>query len=217
MSRSIQRINMIKQQLRTGDVLNETILNLYRDIPREDFVPKQLQHFAYSDAQLSIGHNERMMTPLEEALLLQSLNLQGHETVLEIGTGSGFLTALLSRLCKKVVSIDYYADFTLNAQEKLRMHHCDNVALFTGNAHDGWLNEAPYDVVIFTGALLTLTETQRLQVVPGGKLFAITGQAPIMEAQLHSLNHDNIWTQQLVFETQLPALIETHKPNSFVF
>ena len=122
MSRSNQRINMIKQQLRTGNVLNESILSLYKTIPREDFVPQQLQHFAYTDAQLAIGHNERMMTPLEEATLLQALNLQGHEIVLEIGTGTGFLTALLSRLCKTVISIDYYAEFTKNAKENLFIH-----------------------------------------------------------------------------------------------
>ncbi len=217
MSRSNQRINMIKQQLRTGNVLNESILSLYKTIPREDFVPQQLQHFAYTDAQLAIGHNERMMTPLEEATLLQALNLQGHEIVLEIGTGTGFLTALLSRLCKTVISIDYYAEFTKNAKENLFKHQCNNVSLFTGNAHDGWLDNTPYDVILFTGGLLSITEIQRLQVAPGGKIFAPIGQQPLLEGQLHHLNNDKTWTQSLLFKTQLPPLIETHQSHQFVF
>ena len=100
------RINMVKQQLRTGDVLNSSILDLYTEIPREEFVPNQFKHFAYSDMQIDLAHEQRMMTPLEEAKLLQALDLRGNEVVLEVGTGTGFLTALLSRLCKKVISID---------------------------------------------------------------------------------------------------------------
>lgn len=217
MSRSTQRINMVKQQLRTGNVLNETILSLYQTVPREAFVPQHLEHFAYTDAQLAIGHNERMMTPLEEATLLQALNLQGHEIVLEVGTGTGFLTALLSQLCKTVISIDYYADFTKNAQEKLAQHQCNNVSLYTGNAHDGWLDNTPYDVILFTGALSSLTDIQRLQIAPGGKIFAPIGEQPLMEGQLHCLSHNGTWTESLLFKTQLPPLIQTHQPSNFVF
>lgn len=217
MGHSNQRINMIKQQLRPGDVLNETILALYSDIPREAFVPQALQPFAYADMQLEIGHHERMMTPLEEGLLLQALELQGHETILEVGTGTGFLTALLSRLCKKVISIDCYPDFTSRAKEKLCAHECTNVELFTGNAHQGWIEKAPYDVIIFTGSLLNITETHRLQVVPGGKIFAPLGQAPLMQGQLQVLDHAGLWSQKLLFETLLPDLLETHKSPHFIF
>lgn len=214
---SSQCTNMVKQQLRTGDVLNETVLSLFQTIPRHTFVDESHQHFAYSDMQLPIGHNERMMTPLEEGLLLQQLNLQGHETVLEVGTGTGFLTTLLSRLSKKVISIDYYEDFTKQAAERLQYYKCSNTELYTGDAHQGWIDKAPYDIIIFTGALPSLTETMRLQVVPGGKLFAIIGQSPIMQGMLYHLNHDGLWTQQLVFETELPRLINPHHSNTFVF
>ena len=217
MSQPISRINMIKQQLRTGDVLDPKILSLYDIIPRDQFVPHALAHFAYTDMQLTLPHGERMMTPLEEALLLQALSLKGHERILEVGTGTGFLTALLSQLCQRVVSIDYYADFTNSARQRLTAHNCHNVDLFTGNAYLGWVEQAPYDVVILTGAISALTETHRLQVLPGGKLFAIVGIAPNMQGQLHRLDTLGHWHQELVFETNLPALITTQKQNNFVF
>lgn len=211
------RINMVKQQLRTGDVLSQPILDLYAEIPREDFVPEQFRHFAYSDMQIQLPHQQRMMTPLEEATLLQSLDLAGHETILEVGTGTGFLTALLSRLCKQVISIDYYTDFTAEARKKLAAHNCSNVELLTGDASNGWVEKAPYDIMVFTGGLETLTDTHRLQLLPGGKLFAFIGKAPVMQAQLHTLDHNNTWHIQVLFETSLPPLIDKLKPNVFVF
>ncbi|MBA2651355.1 MAG: protein-L-isoaspartate O-methyltransferase [Tatlockia sp.] len=208
---------MIKQQLRTGDVLDETILSLFDKIPRHDFVPSAYEPLAYSDMQIPLAHGQRMMTPLEEGKLLQALALKGNESVLEVGTGTGFLTALLSRLCKNVLSIDYFQDFTEHARRKLNEHHCTNVELITGDACRGWLEKAPYDVVVFTGAIETLSETQRLQIVPGGKLFAIVGSKPVMQGQLHRLDHDDNWHAELSFETYLPNLIDKSKPNEFVF
>lgn len=217
MSNHVACINMIKQQLRTNDVLDESILELFINIPRKTFVPQPLSHFAYTDMHIPLAHEQCMMTPLEEAKLLQALALKGHETILEVGTGSGFLTALLSRLCKKVISIDYYDEFTKQAKHNLAVHHCENVELITGDACQGWLDKAPYDVIIFTGAMESLNETHRLQILPGGKLFAIVGKKPVMQAQMHSLDHDGIWTEQLLFETVLPPLINKLKHNNFVF
>lgn len=187
MSYQNARTNMVKQQLRTGDVLNESILNLYHLIPRNEFVPEKYMDFAYSDMQIPLGHDQCMLTPLEEGKILQALKLTGNETVLEIGTGSGFFTALLSKLCKKVISVDYYAEFTTNAARKLQAHGCHNVELITGDGSQGWLEQAPYDVVLFAGALTELNETHFLQIVPGGKLFAIEGRPPVMQAQLYEL------------------------------
>ncbi|AHE66548.1 protein-L-isoaspartate O-methyltransferase family protein [Legionella oakridgensis] len=217
MSTQIECRNMIKQQLRTGDVLDESILELYKTIPRDEFVPNDYKHFAYSDMQISLPHGQRMMTPLEEAQMLQALALNGNETVLEVGTGTGFLTALLSRLAKQVISLEYFADFTANARRKLTEHHCTNVELITGDACRGWLDKAPYDVMIFTGALDALTETHRLQLLPGGKLFAIIGKEPIMQGQLHTLGYNNQWQEKLIFETNIPPLINKLKPKEFVF
>ncbi|MDA9272086.1 protein-L-isoaspartate O-methyltransferase [bacterium] len=217
MSSDVARTNMIKQQLRTGDVLNESILELFTSIPREAFAPNPFQSFAYSDMQIPLAQQQSMMTPLEEAKLLQALQLQGHETVLEIGTGTGFLTALLSRLCKKVISIEYYAELSQQARKNLAAHQCTNVELITGDAYQGWLDRAPYDIIVFTGAIDALNETQRLQLLPGGKLFAIVGKKPIMQAQLHEFDHNGQWTKQLVFETDLPPLIDKLKLKDFVF
>ena len=211
------RINMITQQLRTGNVLNENILSLYSELPRHDFVPDNMQDFAYSDLQLSLAHDECMMTPLEEATVLQALALEGHENILEIGTGSGFFTALLSRRCQQVTSIDYYADFTEHARKKLTKHRCNNVILHTGNAYHGWLDKAPYDVVVYTGALRTLEKMQRLQVLPGGKLFAVIGEKPCLQGQLHTLDHHETWYTEVLFETLLPPLINTTPPKTFTF
>lgn len=217
MSNQNARTNMIKQQLRTGGVLNESILNLYETISREDFIPEHYAQFAYSDMQIPLAHGQRMLTPLEEGTLLQSLNLQGKETVLEIGTGTGFLTAMLSKLCKQVISVDYYADFTNFAKTRLEELNCTNVELITGDGSRGWLDNAPYDVVIFTGSLEKLTDTHRLQVLPGGKLFAILGKSPVMQACLFSLDHNNVWSESMLFETDIPPLTDRLKPKEFIF
>ena len=211
------RINMIKQQLRTGNVLNKTILALYDEIDRDEFVPNHFKHFAYSDMQIELSHQQRMMTPLEEAICLQSLALSGNETVLEVGTGTGFLTALLSRMCKKVISVDYYADFSKNARRNLDKYKCSNVELLNGDASGGWLDKAPYDAIVFTGAIESLSDMHRLQLLPGGNLFAIVGKDPVMQGQLHHLDHNNQWFANVIFETNIPPLINPLKPSDFVF
>ncbi len=211
------RINMVKQQLRTGDVLDETIIALFDTLPRDEFVPGTFKELAYSDMQIPLAHGQCMMTPLEEGKLVQALALKGHETVLEIGTGSGFLTTLLSHLSRNVLSIDYYQEFSDHANHKLVEHQRTNVELITGDGSRGWLEKAPYDVIIFTGAIEAITETHRLQIVPGGKLFAIVGKDPIMQGQLHYLDHDDNWHVKVIFETCIPPLIDKAKPKEFVF
>ncbi len=218
MKNQLPRINMIKQQLRTGNILDERVLSLYDKIPRHLFVPEALESIAYSDLQIPLAHNERMMTPLEEATILQALNLQGHEHVLEIGTGSGFFTALLSHSAKHVTSIDYYAELTEAAEKKLKTYGNKNTTLITADASKGWLDKAPYDVVIYTGALKALNKMHRLQVIPGGQLFAITGEKPVMQGELHTLSHDEVWQTQSLFETELPLLIgQTLSTEQFTF
>lgn len=118
MTQQHAKVNMIKQQLRTGDVLNESILDLFETIPRDNFVPASMQQFAYADMQIPLAHDQQMLTPLEEGQILQALALQGHETVLEVGTGTGYLTVLLSKLAKQVISIDYFPKFTEEAEKK---------------------------------------------------------------------------------------------------
>ena len=210
------KMNMIKQQLRTSSIHNERIIDLYHQVPREFFVPERSRAFAYTDQHISLPHNQIMMTPLEEATILQALNLQGSEVILEVGTGTGFLTALLSMLSHRVISIDYYDTFTKQAREKLSLQGCNNVELHTGDAHQGWFNKAPYDVIVFTGALEALSEAHRLQILPGGKLFAILGSAPVMQAMLYELDHEKQWKSTFLYETQVPKLI-TNTKQPFIF
>ncbi len=218
MKNQLPRINMIKQQLRTGDVLDERVLALYDKLPRDLFVPEPLKHVAYSDLQLPLAHGQCMMTPLEEATILQALNLKGDEQILEIGTGSGFFTALLSHSAAHVTSVDCYPEFTEQAAKKLNIHGKGNVTLATGDASEGWLDKAPYDVVVYTGALPKVNDMHRLQVVPGGKLFTITGKLPVMQGELHLLSHDKVWQTQFLFDTSLPLLINNRvSTEPFVF
>jgi protein-L-isoaspartate(D-aspartate) O-methyltransferase len=217
MNPQIIQMNMIKQQLRTGNVLDAKVLGLYSEIARDEFVPDQFKPFAYSDMQIELLHQQRMLTPLEEATLLQALDLSGTEIVLEVGTGTGFMTALLSRLTKQVISVDYYDNFTTHAAQQLKKYSCTNVELITGDAFDGWICRAPYDVMVLTGAMNSLNETHRLQISPGGKLFAMIGKNPVVHGQLHTLDHHGNWTMKTIFETNIPPLINMLKPNEFVF
>src|SRR3990167_1705200 len=169
-------MNMIKQQLRANNVHQQVILDLFDHIPRHEFVPPKMRDFAYSDMRIPLAHGQEMMTPEEEGRLLQALHLYGHETILEIGTGSGYLTALLDRKSKKIISVDYFESFTQEAQCKINALGYSNIEFITGDGSQGWLEKAPYHVVIITGAIPQITETIRLQLIPGGKLFAIIGK-----------------------------------------
>ena len=218
MSIKEEQINMIKQQLRTNGVLSEKILDLYEKLPRHEFVPGHFKHFAYSDLQIELSHEQRMMTPVEEVSILQALNLNGKETVLEIGTGSGFLTALLSQLAKKVISVEYFQDMTTLAAEKLKKYECNNVELLTSDASRGFFEKAPYDVIIITSAIEDLSDTLKLQVAPMGKLFAIIGEKPLMQGRLYQLDSDSKWSYKILFETCLPMLIDKSSlKEHFVF
>lgn len=213
---STAQTNMIKQQLRTNSVLDEKLLSIIESTPREQFVPEAFRDFAFADMQIPISATERMMTPSEEGVLLQSLQLQGHETVLEIGTGSGYLTALLSRLCKKVISIDIVPHFIENAALKLQTLGYHNVELYCGNAFEGWPSLAPYDCMIFTGGIPSFSNTHQVQLQAKGKVVAIIGSAPAMQAHLYTL-HNQTWKMDFLFNTCLPELTPPHVVNSFIF
>lgn len=210
--------NMLKQQLRTNEVLDEKILNLFDTIPRAEFVPKAFHSFAYSDYRIPLPHGQHMLIPAEEGKILQNLNLQGHETVLEIGTGSGYMTVLLSKLAKHVTSIDYFSDFTEQAKKLTEKYQCDNVELLTGDAYQGWLEKAPYDIMVITGGIENISDTLKLQVMPGGKLFAIVGQPPVMYGILYSQHpYGDDWSKKILFETNTSLLIDRTKTKPFVF
>lgn len=217
MIKILSQTNMIKQQLRTGNVFDKKILELYQSVARDEYTPSQYRKFAYSDMQIPLAHHQSMLTPLEEGSILQALQLQGHETVLEIGTGTGFFSNMLSHCAKRVISVDFFDEFTTKAKKTCRSHGRTNIEFITGDAHNGWVNLAPYDVIVMTGAIPYLTEALKLQVCLGGKLFAIIGNHPVMRGTLYRVDSQNHWTQDLIFETNTPLLIENRHEQRFVF
>ncbi|MEK7759558.1 MAG: protein-L-isoaspartate O-methyltransferase, partial [Pseudomonadota bacterium] len=178
------RHNMVVSQIRTGSVLDDRILELVGRGPRQDFVPDALRNLAFVDMQIPLGHGEVMMTPLVEARLLQELAIKPTDRILEIGTGSGYLTWLLAQLGQKVHSVEIRAEFTARASEKLAANGARNVELEIGDGARGWDRHAPYDVIVVTGSLPLLPESFKKNLTIGGRLVAIVGKSPAMQAQL---------------------------------
>ena len=211
------RHNMIEQQIRPWDVLDQRVLELIAALPREDFVPAGYLSLAYADINIPLEHGQTMMAPKVEARMVQALELKPRDTVLEIGTGSGYVTALLGKSCKHVYSVDIYADFVHRAAHKLTGHGITNVTLENGDAANGWGAHQPYDAIAVTGSLPILPEQLRSQLKVGGRLFVVTGDEPVMSAQLITRVSEDGWSQRTLFETVLPALVNAQQPPRFVF
>ncbi|MDH5445812.1 MAG: protein-L-isoaspartate O-methyltransferase [Gammaproteobacteria bacterium] len=209
------RFNMIEQQIRPWEVLNQRVLDLLSEVPREDFVPPQYRNLALVDTSLPIGHDQFMMSPKLEARILQCVDVKPTDTVLEIGTGSGYLTALLAKLARKVFSIEIIPEFIKTAQVKLADHGFNNVSLEEGDAAKGWTLDAPYDVIVLTGSLPVLPDTFRDSLNIGGRLFAIVGDAPSMEGLLITRVGEHEWTTESVFETDIAPLTNATQPDRF--
>ena len=211
------RHHMVVSQIRTGQVLDDRILELVGRGPRQDFVPDALRNLAFVDMQVPLGHGEVMMAPLVEARLLQELAIKTTDKILEIGTGSGYMTWLLAQLGVKVHSVEIRADFTARASEKLAAHGVRNVELEIGDGARGWNKQAPYDVILVTGSLPLLPEEFKNQLRIGGRLVAIVGQSPAMEAQLVTRLTETSFDTRGLFETDLPPLQNALAPSAFVF
>jgi protein-L-isoaspartate(D-aspartate) O-methyltransferase len=211
------KTNMQNQQLKTCGIYDESVLELLSQVPREHFVPEKYRDMAFADYRIPLRHQQTMLTPLEEATILQALNIQKHHTVLEVGTGSGYFTALLASQAKHVFSLEYHTDLTASAQKKLAQHHISNVTLITGDGIHGYLDKAPYDIIVLTGSVETLDKCFHPQLLQGGKLFAIVGKSPAMEACLLTLNEKGQWSSVKLFETDIPPLVNRFKKDSFQF
>lgn len=211
------RINMIKQQLRTSYVLDEQILNAIIKIPREEFVPRNYKKLAFADMNIPLGHDQVMFTPMEEALILQALKLKPDEIVLEIGTGSGYMTALLAHFSRIVYSVEIFPDFCADAQRKLAQHQINNVAITEGDAAAGWEEQMPYDVIVISGSLPFLPDSFKNSIRVGGRIFVILGKKPAMEATVFTYTQSGQWQEQKLFETVIPPLVNALQPPDFVF
>ena len=208
------RHNMVVQQIRTWNVLDDNVLELLQRLPREDFVPAEYKMHAFTDMNIPLSQGE-MMSPKLEAYMLQALKIQPQDKVLEIGTGSGYVTGLLASLSRHVVTVDIDADVQKKAAEKLDAHQIANVTYEVGDAASGWDKQKPYDVIAITGSMPVLPESFQRDLNVGGRLFAIVGDAPAMETILITRVKENEWSHESLLETDIPALINAVEPERF--
>ncbi|MBW3566826.1 MAG: protein-L-isoaspartate O-methyltransferase [Proteobacteria bacterium] len=211
------REHMVERQVRTWEVLDPAVLDVMRSLRRDEFVPAQYRSLAYADAQVPLGHGEVMMQPKVEGRLVQSLDIDSNDSILEIGTGSGWLTALLARLGGHVHSLDIREEFIAGAQRTLDAAGITNVALETRDAAmlDGITDQ--YDCIAVTGSMPTLHEAFCRQLKIGGRLFVIVGSGPIMEARLLTRTAQDAWTMDSLFDAHVPPLVNAWSPKRFEF
>ena len=210
------RNQMLSQQIRAWDVLDDQVLETLGRVPRERFVPEQYLDLAFADTAIPLGHDQEMMAPKLEGRLLQSLMLSKADQVLEIGTGSGYLTACLARLGGEVTSVDIYQDFITAAQAQLDALGITNAKL---ECRDGLSMQAPaqFNAIAVTGSVPELDGHFVRMLKPGGRLFVIVGQPPIMEARLITAHASGQSTSESLFETAIPPLVGVQVPEAFVF
>jgi len=211
------RFNMIEQQIRPWDVLDDQILGTLSSTPRENFVPERYRALAFSDISVPLSHDQAMMPPKLEGKLLQSLSIRSTDRILEIGTGSGYLTACLANLGGSVHSVDLYDDFIEQARTRLEQHSIKTVTFEQGDAAAGWKSDNGFDVIAVTGSLPVLHHGYHTLLNRGGRLFVIAGKPPIMQALLITRVGDQEWNQESLFETSIPALLNAPEPEEFKF
>ncbi|MCX4190858.1 protein-L-isoaspartate O-methyltransferase family protein [Methylophaga sp. OBS3] len=214
---STAHTNMVWQQLRPNDVSDPAVLQVLQDTDRADFVSDELKALAYADTQLPIGHGQHMWSPLQEARILQALQLTAEDTVLEIGTGSGIFTAMLAKLAGKVTSVDVHPEFTALATQRLQAKSLDNVALKTGDACQGWPLEDRVDAIVLTASYPEVPESYLEQLQVGGRLLAIIGQPPAMSVQRIRRVGETEWQTENLFETVVAPMIGAEPKPEFAF
>ena len=211
------RFNMVEQQIRTWEVLDQRVLDLLVKVKREDFVPPQYRSLAFADMEIPLGQGEKMLAPKLEARLLQDLAIRPGDRILEVGTGSGYMTALLAGLAGHVDSVDIVAEFTRTAAARLADHRITNISLETGDAARGWNKQAPYDAIVLTGSVPILPEAFQQGLALGGRLIAIVGEPPVMEARLITRVDERAFNSIGLFETCIAPLRNALQPERFVF
>lgn len=212
------RINMVKQQLRTWQVTDERILQIIETLPREQFVPEAYQNLAYADYAIPLNETEIMLSPKIVGKALQVLNVQPTDRVLEVGTGTGYITALLSHLGQHIFSMEINSNLLRQAQANLPHPQYKNITLSEGDAHEGWLAEGDYDCIFVTGSYpIALPEALKTQLRLGGRIFAFIGKRPAIQAQLYTRIAPQVWSMRSLFETDVPPLVHVEHPKPFRF
>ena len=211
------RDNMVEQQIRTWEVLDQDVLDLLYVVPREDFVPPQHRALALSDLEIPIGDGEAMWEPKLEARVLQELAVRKTDRVLEVGTGSGYLTALLAHRAGHVHSVEINPRLAAFGKSNLSRYALDKVSLEICDAARGWASHAPYDIIVRTGSPPVLPRSLLAQLVPAGRLFAVVGEAPAMGAQIVTCTAPGAYGAVTLFETVLKPLVNAEHPPRFRF
>ena len=211
------RFNMIEQQIRPWNVLDQDVLDLLHVVKREQFVPAAYQNLAFADVEIPLPGGEAMLAPKFEARIMQETGVKKHETVLEIGTGSGYMAALLAHRAAKVTTVEINPETAELAKKNLANAGIHNVTVEVGNGAQGWEKGAPYDVIVISGALEVLPEAILKQVKVGGRIAAIVGQAPVMEAAIISRTGENTYSTIKVFETNVRYLTGAPALSHFQF
>ncbi|HXD51490.1 MAG TPA: protein-L-isoaspartate O-methyltransferase [Burkholderiales bacterium] len=215
------RFNMVEQQIRTWEVLDQEVLDLLFAVRREDFVPAQYRSLAFVDMEIPLAEHatagEKMLAPKLEARMLQELAIKPADRVLEVGTGSGYMTALLAKRGAHVYSVEIVPRFSAQAAARLSAHDIHNVTLEIGDAARGWSKHAPYDAIVLTGSVPVLADEFARCLNPGGRLLAVVGEAPAMEARLVTCAASGACSEVGLFETCIPVLRNAPQPERFVF
>jgi protein-L-isoaspartate(D-aspartate) O-methyltransferase len=211
------RYNLVESQIRTWEVLDQRVLDALFAVKREEFVPPQYRSLAFVDMETPLGHGEVMLAPKLEARLLQELTLKPGDRVLEVGTGSGYMTALAARLAAHVYSVELHPDLSQSAAARLANHGIDNVTLEAGDAGTGWSRHAPYDAIVLGGSVPVLPPQFRAQLGPGGRLLAVVGDPPVMTARLVTRVAQDAFNETGLFETCIAPLRNVPQPERFVF
>ncbi len=210
------RQQMVQQQVRAWEVLDPRVLEVLGTLRREAFVPAQFRSLAFADTEIPLGHGQFMMAPKVEGRLLQALDLTGEETVLEVGTGSGFLTACLARLARQVSSVEIYPDMSAAAARTLEEQEIRNVTLEVADIMGTAINRT-YDAIAVTASSPRRIRRLEKALKPGGRLFIIVGDAPAMEALLITRLSDTNWTSESLFETSASELVNAEQRSRFTF
>jgi protein-L-isoaspartate(D-aspartate) O-methyltransferase len=210
------RFNMVEQQIRTWGVLDQDVLDLLFIVRREDYVPTAYRELAFADLELPLGDGERMWTPKMEARVVQELELRPDESVLEIGTGSGYLTALLAARSADVTSVEVLPRLAAEAKAKLKRGGVQNTRVEIGDGARGY-GAAQYDAIVLTGSTPILPDAWLRQLKPGGRLFAVVGDAPVMTARRVRWTAPGAIVTENLFETVIAPLKNAPQPRRFVF
>ena len=211
------RFNMIEQQIRPWEVLDQNVLDLLFAVRREDFVPAALQRLAFADAEIPLGHGAVMLAPKIEAHALQAVQVKKHESVLEIGTGSGYMAALLAAHAKHVTTLEIVPALADTARANLKRSGIDNVTVETADGANGFAAQAPYDVIVISASVSAVPQELLAQLKFGGRLFAIVGEEPVMEARLITRESEDGFRTLPLFETVTAPLTSLAPAQKFTF